>query len=355
MTVPSGAATHNDNDKGLQASQCAAREMRRRTVAVLVITAVLLTNLGWTDESGAQTKLARVGVLSYGRATADDVKQWLEPFRRKLADQGWREGQKVGFEYRHATGDPTLLAEAAADLTRLEVDVIVADSAPALRAAHAATFTIPIVAINFTTDPIAAGYVESYSRPRTNITGVFLDAPEFSGKWLELLKAIVPNLSRAVVLWDPSSGPAHVEGITRLARSFRIQLQVIDVRNPEDIDRSVSVFRGRPQALIILPSPMMFIQSGRLANIALKQRLPGTSMNRGCADAGGTISYGPERVSTYERCAVFVAKILGGAKPGDLPLERPSNFELIVNLKTAKALGLTLPQSVLLRANEIIR
>ena len=329
--------------------------MRRRATVVLLLTIVLLTILGWTAESWGQTKLPRVGILSYGGTTDDAVKQWVEPFRRKLADQGWIEGQQVAFEYRRAAGDPSQLAEAAAELTRLKVDVIFADSAPSVRAAHAATSTIPIVAIDLTSDPIAAGYVESYGRPGRNITGVFLDAPGFSGKWLELLKAMVPDLSRAVVLWDPSPGSAHLEAVKGLARSSGLQIQVIEVSKPDNIDRAFSALRGRPQALIILPSPMMFLQSERLAKLALKHRLPATSMARLFADAGGTIAYGPELASAYERVAALVAKILAGAKPGDLPVERPSKFELVVNLKTAKALGLTIPQSILLRADEVIR
>ena len=329
--------------------------MRHRATAVLLFAVALLTSLGWTQESWGQAKLPRVGILTYGGTTDESVKQWLDPFRRKLADKGWIEGQQVAFEYRRAVGDPSQLAEAAADLTRLKVDVIFADSAPSLRAAHAATSTIPLVAVDFTNDPIAAGYVESYGRPGRNVTGVFLDAPGFSGKWLELLKAIVPDLSRAVVLWDPSPGPAHLQAVKGLARSFRLQLQVIEVRKPEDIDRAFSSLRGRPQALIILPSPMMFLQSERIAKLALKHRLPATSMARPFAEAGGTIAYGPERAPAYERSAVLVAKILGGAKPGDLPVERPSKFELVVNLKTAKALGLIIPQSILVRADEVIR
>ena len=181
--------------------------MKGSVAAVLLLAVALLTSLGWTGESWGQTTLPRVGILSYGGTTDEAVKQWLEPFRRTLADQGWIEGKQVAFEYRRAVGDPSQLAEAAADLTRLKVDVIFADSAPAVRAAHAATSTIPIVAMDFTTDPVAEGYVESYGRPGRNITGVFLDAPEFAGKWLELLKAIVPDLSRVAVLWDPSPGP----------------------------------------------------------------------------------------------------------------------------------------------------
>ena len=329
--------------------------MKNRIAPVLLFAVAFLTSLGWTGESWGQAKLRRVGILNYGGATDEEVKQTLELFRRKLADQGWIEGLQVAFETRRAVGDLSELAEAAAELTQLKVDVIFANGAPSLRAAHAATSTIPIVTIDLTTDPIAAGYIESYGRPGRNITGIFLDAPGFSGKWIELLKAIVPSLSRAVVLWDPSPGPAHLQAVKGLARSSGLQLQVIECRKPEDIDQAFSVFRGPPQALIILPSPMMIFQSEQLAKLALKHRLPATSIARRFAGAGGTIAYGPERAQLHERSAALVAKILAGAKPGDLPVERPSKFELIVNLKTAKALGLTIPQSILLHADEVIR
>jgi putative ABC transport system substrate-binding protein len=228
-------------------------------------------------------------------------------------------------------------------------------SAPAVRTAYAATRTIPIVGLDLTTDPVAAGYVERHSRPGGNVTGVFLDAPGFAGKWLELLKAMVPGLSRVAVLWDPSPGSAHSQAIQDVAPSFGIRLQVLEVRKPEDIDAAFSAFRGRPQALIVLPSPMLYVQSERLARLALKQRLPATSMFRVFAESGGALAYGPEMSATAERCAVLVAKILGGATPAVLPLAQPEGFELIVNLKTAKAIGLTVPESVLAGATAVIR
>ena len=334
---------------------CTGAGIRNRVSAVLLFAVALLTTVGWAGESWGQAKLPRVGVLSYGVTTDDAAKEALELFRRKLADRGWIEGRQVTFVYRTAVGDLLQLAEAAADLTRLKVDVIFADSAPALRAARAATTTIPIVATDFTSDPIAEGYVESYGHPGGNVTGTFLDAPEFSGKWIELLKAIVPGLSRVVVLWDPSPGPAHLQAVKGIARSSGLQLQVIEVLKPTDIARAFSDFRGRPQALIILPSPMIYLESKQLAKLTLKHRLLATSIARAFADEGGAIAYGPEMASIDERSAAFVAKILGGANPADLPVERPSKFELVVNLKTAKALGLAIPQSILLRADEVIK
>jgi putative ABC transport system substrate-binding protein len=321
---------------------------------VLFFTAALLTGLAWTGESRAQAKTPHVGILSFG-GTTDEIREWVKSFRRALADQGWIEGQNIAFEYRGAQSVPSQPIDLAAELVRLKVDVIFADGAPFVRAAHAATRTIPIVASDFTTDPVAEGYVESYGRPGGNITGVFLDAPEFAGKWFQLLKAIVPGLSRVAVLWDPSPGAAHLQAVQKFARSFRVQLQVVEVRKPDDLDKAFSAFRGKPQGLIILPSPMNYAQSERLAKLALKHGVPATSMARPFAEAGGTLAYGPEQSSVYERCGVLVAKILGGAKPAELPVERPTKVQLVVNLKTAKALGLTVPESVLYRADEVIQ
>jgi putative ABC transport system substrate-binding protein len=330
--------------------------MKHRTAAVLLLSVALLTTIGWTEESWGQAKVARVGILTFDAVTVDPtVGSWLEPFRRTLADEGWIEGKNLSFEYRTARSDPSRYAEAAAGLVRLKVDVIFAHSASAVRAAYAATRTIPIVGNDFVTDPVAEGYAESYNRPGGNVTGVFLDAPEFAGKWFELLAAVVPGLSRAVTLWDPIGGPTHLRAVQGIARSMGIQLQIVEVHKPDDIDRAFSAFRGRPQALIILPSPMIYTHSERLAKLAIEHRLPATSMAREFADAGGMIAYGPERASTYRRDALLVAKILGGAKPAELPVERPTKVQLIVNLKTANALGLTFPESVLYRADEVIR
>ena len=330
--------------------------MKDRVAAVLLLAVALLTIFGGTGESWGQANVRRVGILTSDLdLTGSYAKRWWEPFRRTLADRGWIEGKNVLFEFRKPSGEPPQYADAAAELVRLKVDVIWASSAPATRAAYAATRTIPIVAWDFTTDPITEGYVESYGRPGGNLTGVFLDAPEFAGKWVELLKTMVPRLSSVVVLWDPSPGAAHLHAVEKAAASFGVSLQVIEVRKPEDIDRAFALMRGRPQALIILPSPMLVFQSERLARLALKHRLPATSLVRLFPEAGGILSYGPDQAFAGESGAVLVAKILGGAKPRDLPIERPTKIELVVNLKTAKALGITIPQSILVRADEVIR
>jgi putative ABC transport system substrate-binding protein len=329
---------------------------KHRFAAVLLLTGAMLISPDWTGEAWGQAKLPRVGTLSFLADTDDPTRDyWLGLFRSNLADQGWIEGKTVSFEYRNAHSDPSRFAAAAAELVALEVDVIYALSAPALSAAYAATRTIPIVGIDFTTDPIAEGYVESYARPGGNVTGVFLDAPEFAGKWFELLKAMVPDLSRVSVLWDSGPGATHLRAVRGVARSLDITLQVLEVHKPDDIDKAFSALRGRPQALVILPSPMIYNQSARLARLTVKHQLLATSMARAFANAGGTLAYGPELTSTIERCAALVAKILSGSNPAELPVERPTRIQLVVNIKTAKTLGITIPQSILLRADEVIR
>ena len=336
---------------------CARRGMRNPVAAVLLLAASLLTILGWTGEAWGQAKIARVGILTFSPITDDNTvwNAWMEVFRRSLADQGWIEGKNVSFEYGSTHGDPPQFAEAAAALVGLKVDVIWATSAPSLRAAYTATHTIPIVGWDFTTDPIAEGYVQSYARPGGNVTGVFLDAPEFAGKWFDLLKAMVPDLARVSVLWDPGPGATHLQAVRSVARSLDIKLQVLEVRKPEDLDAAFAALRGRPQAVMLLPSPMIHEQSVRLARLALKHRLPATLMAREFAIAGGTIAYGPDFTSTVERHGVLVAKILGGSNPAVLPVERPSKYQLVVNVKTAKALGIKVPQSILITADKVIK
>jgi putative ABC transport system substrate-binding protein len=333
----------------------ARRHVQLRVAAVLLLAVSSLTTLGLTGAAWGQADIRRVGILTYG-SVADNPK-WesnIGSFRRILADEDWIEGKRLSFEYRSAHSDPSQFAAAAAALAELKVDVIYAPSAPALRAAYAATRTIPIVGWDYTTDPIAEGYVESYARPGGNVTGVFLDAPEFSGKWFELLKEMVPNLSRVAVLWDSGPGATHLYAVHSVARSLDIKLQVLEVRKPDDIDKAFDALRGQPQAVVILPSPMTYVQSARLARLALKHRLPATSMAREFAISGGVIAYGPDTDLDDERTAVMVANILNGRKPAELPVERPTTFRLVVNLKTAKALGITIPQSILLRADEVI-
>jgi putative ABC transport system substrate-binding protein len=311
---------------------------------------VLIATL-WTDASWAQSKIARVGILSINH-----VRDWLSTmhFYQTLGEHGWVEGKNVMFEFRDSGGDPTRLTEPAAELIRLKVDVLFPMGPPSVRAAFAATRDIPIVAHDLETDPVAAGYAQSYGRPGRNLTGLFLDSPDLAGKWLELLKATVPRLSRIVVLWDATSGRVALDAVRDAAPALGIKLQVLEIHTPADIDNAPSAFGGRAQAMIALPSPMMYFQSEHFAKLATKHQLPGASMFVPFADAGGLLAYGPNMAATYEQCAVLLARILGGAKPSDLPIERPSKFEFVLNMKTARALHLTVPDTVLLRADRLV-
>ena len=331
-------------------------EMKKRA-AVRLLAVALLACLGWIGQSHAQTKIARVGVLATPVAGTPNeaMDKYYEVFRQALAERGWIQGQNIAFEYRSARGSPPQFGEPAAELVWLKVDVIYANNAPATRAAHAATRSIPIVGLDYTNDPVAAGYAESYSRPGRNLTGFFLDAPEFASKWLDLLKSVVPGLSQVAVLWDPTPGTTHLSAIQGAAQSFAVQLQIVEVRKPQDIDAAFSAFRARTQALVILPSAMTWAESPRLAELAVKYRLPAISMADLFTQAGGMVSYGPDSAAALRSTAILVAKVLDGVKPGDIPVERPTKFKLVVNQKTAKALGLILPQPILVSADNVIQ
>jgi putative ABC transport system substrate-binding protein len=322
---------------------------------VLLFLVALVAFIALSGDGLAQAKVARVGILSFSAIERDPNLQAVMPvFQRALASRGWIEGKNVTFVYRDAGRDPARFAAAAVEMTRANVDLIFATSAPALRAAHAATETIPIVAGDFTTDPVAEGYIESYGRPGGNITGVFLNAPEFAGKWFEILRAMVPDLSRVSVLWDPGPGTTHLQAVRSVAASSGVKLQVLEVKKPADLDSAFSALSGRPQALILLPSPMIYNQSARLARLASEHKLLAVSMAREFADAGGLLAYGPERASAWERAAVFVARILEGSDPAVLPVEQPIKIQLVVNMNTARMLGVSIPESVFLRADEVI-
>ena len=328
--------------------------MKQRMSVLLAFTFVALFCAG---TSWAQTKIARVGILNPNDEPDEEMRDWLSGmhFYQTLAEHGWVEGKNVVFEYRHARGGLTPLAEPAAELVGLKVDVLFLTGGSSVRAALATTQQIPIVAHDLEIDPVAAGFAQSYSHPGGVVTGLFLDAPELAGKWLQLLKAVVPRLSRVVVLWDVSSGRTLLDALRNAAPALGIKLQVLEIRRPADIEKAPSAFGGPVQAMIAVPSPMMYNESAQLAKLAAKHRLPGTSMFVEFADAGGLLAYGPNLAATVQQCAVLVAKVLGGATPSDLPLERPIKFDFVVNMKTAKALHLNVPNTVLLRADRLIK
>ena len=281
----------------------------------------------------------------------------FKAFLQGLHTLGYVEGQNVVIEYRWAEGKENRLSECAAELVRLKVDVLFAASASAVRAAWHATRTIPIVAFDLETDPVASGMVASLAQPGGNLTGVFLDMPEFYGRILQLLLEAVPGLTQVAVLWEPTTDPVSLRAVEGVARALRVQLQVVEVRGPAyDVDSAIrTASRGGAGALMVLPSPAMALLERRIADLAVRSRLPAMSILRGFAEAGGLMSYGANFSELFGRATALMDKILKGAKPADLPIERPQTFELVINLKTAQALGLTLPPHLLVFANEVLR
>jgi putative ABC transport system substrate-binding protein len=298
-------------------------------------------------------KVPRVGYLEAGFLSAHP----LEAFKHGLHENGYAEGQNLTIEYRAAEGKPERLAELAAELVRLKVDVIFAVSPPAIRAAKNATRTISIVFAG-AGDPVASGFVDSLARPGGNVTGLTLLGPELTGKRLELLKEAVPGVARMAVLWNPAEPTAgamrkEVEGA---ARTLGLQLQFLGVRVPAEFESAFSTMaKERVGAFIVLPDAMLHSHKRRIVDLAAKSRLQAIYYAKDYAEAGGLMSYGASFPDLFRRAATYVDKILKGAKPADLPIEQPTKFELVINLKTAKALGLTIPQSLLLRADEVIQ
>jgi putative ABC transport system substrate-binding protein len=303
------------------------------------------------------SKVLRIGLLWSG-STPHDPWSVPEALRHGFRELGYVEGQDIAFEPRYAEARYDRLPDLAAELVRLRVDVILAagDSA-AVQAAKNATTTIPIVMMAFA-DTVQLGFVASLARPGGNVTGLSFPFAELVGKQLELLKASIPGVSRVALLWNPDNpghGPALKE-IDVAARSLGVQLQLLEVRGPGDFESAFSAMkRERASAVLVFWDPMFYAHSGRLMRLALSSRLPAISTFREFVGAGGLMAYGPNLGDIFRGAASYVDKILKGAKASDLPVEQPTRFELVINLRTAKALGLTIPQSVLIRADEVIQ
>ena len=324
--------------------------MRPRTVALVVTLAlgILLAPLA-TDAQQAARKMPRIGYLFTGLFPLEELRQGLHEF-------GYVEGQNIAIEYRSAEGHLDRLPTLAAELVRLKVDVIVAPGQAAVQAAKQATKTIPIVTMGGF-DPVATGLVASLARPGGNITGTITLSAELIGKRLELLKETLPTVSRVAVLTS-SANPASASWLKETdgaARSLGLQLQFLEVRVLSDFDSAfAAAIRERARALIELPSPIFHQNRKQIVDFAVQRRLPTLFHSRDFVDAGGLMSYGANSTDLRRRAAAYVDKILKGAKPEDLPVEQPTRFELVINLKTAKALGLTIPQSILIRADKLI-
>jgi putative tryptophan/tyrosine transport system substrate-binding protein len=301
--------------------------------------------------------VARIGYLALNRAAAPHR---LEAFLQGLRDLGYVEGRNVVIEYRDAEGKSERLPALAAELVALKVDVIVAPGTLAALAAKQATKSIPIV-FPAAGDPVTDGLVTSLARPGGNVTGLSNLTPELVGKCLEQLTQAVPGISRVAVLWQPGGFAERTEkdtlkGAEVAARALGVRLQFVEARGSADFDRAFSdMTKARAGALTVLPIAMLTNERRRLVDLAAKNRLPAIYPWREFADAGGLMSYGPDLADSFRRAATYVDRILKGTKPGDLPVEQPTKFDLVINLKTAKALGLTIPPSLLQRADEVIQ
>ena len=272
----------------------------------------------------------------------------VDALRQNLLEIGYVEGQSIALEVRFAGGKSGAFPALAAELAQRKVDVLVAIGPAALKAASATTTAIPIVAYALETDPVQGGYAQSFAHPGGNITGLFLSLPELTGKWLELIKEAAPTVRRVAVVWDPTTGPWQLAATKAAAQRIGMDLQILEVQSPDDLDSAlVAGVKGGSRAVVELASPLLNLgpSETRVAAFAVKHRLPTISMFRSFAMAGGLLAYGPNLQEYERRLATYVDKILKGAKPADLPVEQPTKFELVINLKTAKALGLTIPQS----------
>ena len=310
--------------------------------------------IAWPFCAFAQKPIRVIGLLS--PFTREETEPWHEALRQGLRQLGWVEGSNIKFEYRYSDGHDDRLPEVVADLLSLKPDVIVAavntDTAPAARA----TKTIPIV-MAAPGDPVATGLIKSLAQPGGNLTGLTQMATDLSAKRLQLLKDVAPGISRVAVLWDPRGGVSSLawRETQDAARQLGLELHSLEVHNGTDLDAAFpSVVDARDNALLALQGPIFVVNEQRIADFALKHRLPSMYHLPEFVRAGGLLSYGPDRADLFRRAAAYVDKILKGAKPADLPVEQASKYQLLVNLRTAKALGLTVPQPILARADEVI-
>ena len=324
----------------------------RRTFVTTLTWGILAAPIAAGAQQG---KVPRIGWL--GGPTRESGQPFIRPFLRGLRDLGWVEGQNIIIEWRFAEGRAERLPDLAAELVRLPVDLIVVPSTPTAVAARNATTTIPLVSVGGN-DPVALGLAASLARPGGNLTGLTgLLGPEIAGKQFALLRETVPRVARVSVLWNPATpGNAFAfKEVETAARDLGVELQLLEARRLSDFDAAFAEMSAkRAGALLVLGDIMFVTHRTRLVVLAAKTRLPAMYANREFVEDGGLMSYGAKFSASFRRAATYVDKILKGAKPADLPIERPTTFELIINSKTATALGLTIPQSVLVRADEII-
>ncbi len=315
-------------------------------VALLLLTAPLAAE-------AQPVKVPRVGLLGLGSAARSP---FFEALRQGLRERGWVEGQNITFEDRSTVDHYNRLPDVAAELVRLNVEVIVTVGTTATKAVRKATGIIPIVTVA-ASDPVETGLAASLARPGGNVTGLTTSGRDLVAKRLELLKETLPGLSRIGVLWNPDidTGPVSLRNAETAARALGLKVQPVEVHRPEDLDKAFqSMTHARAGAVITVSSSMFRAHRARIVALTAKHRLPSVFPEKEYAEAGGLMSYGPELKDTYRQAASYVDKILKGARPGDLPFEQPAKFGLVINLKTAKTLGLKIPPSVLVRADQVI-
>jgi putative ABC transport system substrate-binding protein len=326
--------------------------MDRRAFVSALVSGLAAAPLG----AGAQpaVKTVRIGVL---RAAPDApiFRQGFELFRQALRENGFREGTNLAIEYRVRAGTAQEISALADELARQRMDAIAAIGPAAVRAAAGATRSIPIVAVDLESDPIAAGFVTGLARPGGNLTGLFLDLPELGGKWIELLREMVPRLSRIAVVWDPSTPPSLLKGAETAARALQVQILPLEAPTVDDL---AGAFRmateKRAGGTLVLSSPVFYSGRARIVEAAARHRMPTIMPFPEFAEDGGLLAYGPSVPSMYRQAGNVMVKVLRGGRPADIPIERPARFELIVNRKTAAGLGLAVPHSLLARADKVI-
>jgi len=329
--------------------------MRVRALWLVVLLIIVSLAAPVAVEAQQPGKVYRVGVLTNKASDPAEARLW-QAFRSGLRERGWVEGQNILIEFRATEGNTARLPELAADLVRLKVDLIVARSSIWVQPAKEATSSIPIVFLSHA-DPEGTGHVSSLARPGGNITGLAILMTDLAPKGLELLISAVPMVKRIAVLWNPDtpSHPPALKAVEEAGRTLRVQLQPVGARTAAELEPAFAAMaRARAQAVLVLGAAMFLAERQRVAELAIKHRLPTMSNLKDIVEAGGLVSYRPNWDDLYRRGAIYVDKILKGAKPADLPVEQATKFELVINLKTAKAIGLTIPQSLVARADQVI-
>ncbi len=328
--------------------------MDRRAFLGTLAGGLLAVPLDAGAQARATPKPARVGVL-FPSADSPAFRAYFKGFRRRMTELGYADGRNLTLLYHFGDDQKARLVTAVARLRDLYPDVIVAIAPAAVEAASAAMKSIPIIAVDHGTDPIAAGYVKTLAHPGGNLSGIFLDFPELAGKWLELLKTTTPSLTRVALLWDPSTGPAQLNAARQAAEVLKLQVFPREVRTHADFETAFRTAVGQhANGVIALTSPVFNTGRRRIAEIALSHRLPTIMPFPEYTKDGGLIAYGPDVVTMYGQAAILVGKVLAGTPIADIPVERPTRFILSVNVSAAKALGLTIPQSLLQRADQVI-